>query len=52
MTRLDELSRMRRLPAGVTKDAVDAAKTAVADMTASWSQAVDAYGAVSRCGSP
>jgi hypothetical protein len=42
--RVDELSRMRRLPAGVTAQAVDGAKTALQEMTGTWNEAVTAQG--------
>lgn len=42
-TKVDELSKMRRLPAGMDKAKVDAAKASLAEMTASWTQAMDAY---------
>jgi len=42
--RVDELSRMRRLPAGVTAQALDGAKATVQEMTATWGQATAAYG--------
>jgi hypothetical protein len=42
--RVDELSKMRRLPAGVTKDAVTEAQHALQEMTANWTQALDAQG--------
>jgi hypothetical protein len=37
------LSKMRRLPAGMDKAKVDAAKASLAEMTSSWTQAMDAY---------
>jgi hypothetical protein len=42
--RVDELSKMRRLPAGVTAQALDDAKAALQEMTGSWNQATQAYG--------
>jgi hypothetical protein len=42
--RVDELSKMRRLPAGITKEAVTQAQHDVQEMTASWTQAVEAQG--------
>ena len=41
-SRVDELSKMRRLPAGITKDAVTQAQHDVQEMTVNWTQAVDA----------
>ncbi len=41
--KVDELSKMRRLPAGMDKAKVDAAKTSVAELTTSWTQAMEAY---------
>jgi hypothetical protein len=35
---------MRRLPAGVTAQAVDGAKTALQEMTGTWNEAVTAQG--------
>ena len=43
-TRVDELSKMRRLPAGVTKDAVAQATAALQEMTANWAKAMEAQG--------
>jgi hypothetical protein len=43
-TRVDELGKMRRLPAGVTKEALDGAKAALEEMTGTWALAVEAYG--------
>jgi len=42
--RVDELSKMRRLPAGVTKDGLAQASTALQEMTADWTHAVQAQG--------
>ena len=41
--KVDELSKMRRLPAGMDKAKVDAAKASLAEMTTSWTQAMEAY---------
>jgi len=43
-TKVDELAKARRLPAGVTKDAVTQAQAALQEMTASWTQATEAQG--------
>ena len=43
-TRVDELSKMRRLPTGVTKEGLDGAKVTLQEMTAMWTQATEAYG--------
>jgi hypothetical protein len=43
-TRVDELSAMRRLPAGVTKEGLNGAKIALEDMTEAWTRAVEAHG--------
>jgi hypothetical protein len=42
-TKVDELSKMRRLPAGMDKAKMDAAKASLSQLTASWTQAMDAY---------
>jgi hypothetical protein len=42
-TRVDELAKARRLPAGVTKAAVDGAKKALQEMNIAWTQAQTAY---------
>lgn len=41
--KVDELSKMRRLPAGVDKAQLDAAKASLSEMSGSWTQAMDAY---------
>ena len=41
--RVDELSKARRLPTGVDKAQLDAAKGSLSQLTASWTQAEDAY---------
>jgi hypothetical protein len=41
--KVDQMAKMRRLPAGMDKAKMDAAKTSVTEMTASWTQAMDAY---------
>jgi len=43
-TRVDELSKMRRLPTGVTKEGLDGAKVTLQEMTGMWTQATEAYG--------
>jgi len=42
-TRVAELGKLRRLPAGITKDMVDGAKTTLAAMRATWGEAVAAH---------
>ncbi len=42
--KVDELGKMRRLPAGVDKAKLDGAKTAVQEMTSTWQQAQAAFG--------
>jgi hypothetical protein len=41
--RVTELSGMRRLPAGITKASVDSAKASLAEMRATWGDAVAAH---------
>ncbi len=41
--RVDTLAKTKRLPDGVTKDAVDAAKAALPALAASWDEAVAAF---------
>lgn len=41
--RVEELSKSRRLPAGVNRDAVETAKRGVASLSASWNDAVAAF---------
>jgi hypothetical protein len=43
-SKLDELSKARRLPAGVTRDAVTQAQHSLQEISASWTQAVEAQG--------
>lgn len=43
-TRVDELAKMRRLPAGITKEQVTQAQTDLQEMTANWTKAVEAQG--------
>jgi len=42
--KVDELAKARRLPAGVTKDAVTQAQATLQEMAASWTQATEAQG--------
>lgn len=42
-SKVDELSKSKRLPAGVKKDAVEAAKTGVATLSSTWDEAVTAF---------
>jgi hypothetical protein len=42
--RVDELAKMRRLPAGMTKEQLTQAQHDLQEMTANWTQAVDAQG--------
>jgi len=42
-TRVDELSKMRRLPAGVTKEALEGAKVALQEMAGTWTEAMGAF---------
>ena len=41
--RVDILSKARKLPAGMTKDAFDSAKSGLATMTRTWTEAGDAF---------
>jgi hypothetical protein len=43
--RVDELGRMRRLPAGVTAQTLEGARTALQEMNGTWTQATEAFGA-------
>jgi hypothetical protein len=43
-TRVDELAKMRRLPAGITKEQVTQAQHDLQEMTANWTRAVEAQG--------
>jgi hypothetical protein len=43
-TRVDELAKMRRLPAGMTQEQLTQAQHDLQEMTAQWTQAVDAQG--------